>query len=173
MTFGNVRPLVLFAHGKESGPSGGKIRMLSKIAANLGWDAISPDYSDLDNPDARLARLFELPLPERSGFVMVGSSMGGYVSACASRVLRPNGLFLMAPAIGLSGYGDSSPIPVADKVVVVGGWHDDVVPSRNVMGYAESFGCDLHMFQAGHRLAEAHDELCVIFERLLVSVVGV
>ena len=68
--------LVIFAHGKESGPWGSKIRFLASIAERFGARVISPDYSDLSDPDVRVRRLLDMPLntSESSPLVLVGSS---------------------------------------------------------------------------------------------------
>lgn len=70
-----METLVLFAHGKESGPWGSKIKHLAAIAEQQGAQVLSPDYSDLSDADARVARLLALPLPNHDRLVMVGSSM--------------------------------------------------------------------------------------------------
>ena len=49
-----MKNLVLFAHGKESGPWGSKIKHLAAIAERHNCKVLSPDYSDLMNPDARM-----------------------------------------------------------------------------------------------------------------------
>lgn len=38
--------LVVFSHGKESGPWGSKIQALAKVAERLGGDVISVDYRE-------------------------------------------------------------------------------------------------------------------------------
>jgi hypothetical protein len=43
--------LVLFAHGKESGPWGAKIRSLAKVAERLGAIVESPSYEGMDDAD--------------------------------------------------------------------------------------------------------------------------
>ncbi len=50
---------VYFAHGKESGPWGTKIRTLAEIAKKRGFDVISPDYSTISSPDERVQLLIE------------------------------------------------------------------------------------------------------------------
>ncbi len=42
--------LVLFAHGKESGPWGSKIQHLAAITQRLDAQIVSPDYGDLPVP---------------------------------------------------------------------------------------------------------------------------
>lgn len=159
--------LVVFAHGKESGPWGSKIRYLAEIATHLGAAAISPDYSDLDDPQARAARLQKLPLPEYQKLVLVGSSMGGYVSIVTSRQLRPAGLFLMAPAIGLAGYPEASPMHGADDLEIVMGWRDEVIAPANVVDYAQRHAARLHLLDADHRLGSVLLEVGELFRRFL------
>ncbi len=157
--------LVVFAHGKESGPWGSKIKYLAAIAERLGTQIISPDYSDLMDPDARVARLLALPLPPHDRLILVGSSMGGYVSCIASSTLAPTGLFLMAPAVGVAGY--SSPPAKASHIAIVMGWHDEIIPVDNVYTFAQTLQADLHLLNADHRLEGVLPEVGGLFERFL------
>jgi len=50
-----METLIVFAHGKESGPWGQKSVILAAIAEEFGAQVLSPDYSDLSDPDARVA----------------------------------------------------------------------------------------------------------------------
>lgn len=74
--------LVLFAHGKESGPWGSKIKHLADIAQLRGYEVASPDYSDLADPNERVRRLLEMEFPPLDKLVLVGSSMGGVRICC-------------------------------------------------------------------------------------------
>ena len=96
---------VIFAHGKESGPWGFKIRHLAGIARARGCAVESIDYSDLPDPDDRVARLVEYAGAEPGPFALVGSSMGGYVSLVASAEIDPVAIFLLAPALYLPEFG--------------------------------------------------------------------
>ena len=51
--------VVVFSHGKESGPWGTKIMALADIARASGWRVESVDYRGLDSVDDRLERLLE------------------------------------------------------------------------------------------------------------------
>lgn len=96
---------LFFAHGKESGPWSSKIQFLAGCAEDIGWEVESPDYTDLRNdPDARVDRFVAQLEAESAPTVLVGSSMGGYVSLVASSRVPVAGLFLMAPALYLPGY---------------------------------------------------------------------
>ncbi len=90
--------VVYFAHGKESGPWGIKIIALAKIARKKRFAVESPDYSFTMDPEERVKKLFSLNPRAQRDLVLVGSSMGGYISTVASKKLKPSGLFLLAPA---------------------------------------------------------------------------
>lgn len=158
---------VIFAHGKESGPWGSKIRHLGDIAARLGARVISPDYSDLASPEDRVARLLALPRSGHEIVVLVGSSMGGYVSTLASQTLKPKGLFLMAPAVYMPGYADQQPMSGAEHTCVVFGRQDEVIPVENGMRFAAENRADLHVIEGDHRLNEQIEKVGVLFEAFL------
>jgi alpha/beta superfamily hydrolase len=170
--FQNIRTLVAFAHGKESGPWGSKIKHLAAITERLGAQVISPDYSDLADPDARVARLLGSTLPAHDRLVLVGSSMGGYVSCVASATLKPAGVFLMAPAIGMAGYGVQHLEPKAQHLSIVMGWQDEVIPVQNVIAFAQSQRAELHLLDADHRLDGALQDVGDLFEQFLRKVMA-
>ena len=62
----SLQVLVVFAHGKESGPWGSKIRHLASIAEQHGAQVLSPDFGDLMDASARVERLLHLPLSVHS-----------------------------------------------------------------------------------------------------------
>lgn len=155
----------IFAHGKESGPWGSKIQHLAAIAASHGFLVDSPDYSDLMDPVARRDRLLARQ-PEGAPLVLVGSSMGGYVSAMACEALQPDALLLMAPALYLAGYpGEPAGCPA--DTVVVHGWHDDIVPLGSSIEFARARSAALHIVDDGHRLADSIELIGVLFARQL------
>jgi alpha/beta superfamily hydrolase len=157
--------LVVFAHGKESGPWGTKITRLAEVARTRGFDVLSPDYSHTHDPKERVAHLLELA-PRAGTLVLVGSSMGGYVSAMACAALEPRALFLMAPALYFPGW-DEEPQGCPKDTVVVHGWHDDIVPVDVGIRFARSRGAALHLLDSGHTLNDRLDELSLLFGELL------
>ena len=159
-----MKLLTVFAHGKESGPWGSKIKHLAEIARALGSEVISPDYRELESGDNRVKRLLELPLPAYDTLVLVGSSMGGYVSTIASANLRPSGLFLMAPAFGLPGYEAQHPVATAGEICVVHGWKDEIIPAANSFHFAQQHRATLHLLDADHRLNSVLPRLGRLFE---------
>jgi pimeloyl-ACP methyl ester carboxylesterase len=165
---GTMSPTVIFCHGRESGPWGTKIRRLARVAEQFGCRAISPDDRDTQDPDERARRLVGLVKNFSGPLILVGSSMGGYVVAVASTQLQPVGLFLMAPAVGLTGYAVAAPALQASSLAIVHGWDDDIVPLANVQQYAREHRARLHILPDGHIL---HNELDRI-ERLFADFLG-
>ena len=159
---------VVFAHGRESGPWGTKIRALAKVAEQRGCRVVSRDDSDNRDPELRVTRLVDEVKAIEGPVVLVGSSMGGYVATVASQVLRPVGLFLMAPAFGLPGYANQTPLPISRELTVVHGWDDDVAPLEPVLAFAKQHQAMLHLVPAGHALLEQIDFLVQIFDPFLV-----
>jgi alpha/beta superfamily hydrolase len=157
--------LVCFAHGKESGPWGTKITRLAEVARARNFDVLSPDYSHTHDPKQRLAHLLRLA-PRARTLVLVGSSMGGYVSAMACAELRPQGLFLMAPALYFPGW-DEDPQGCPQATVVVHGWRDDIVPVEASLRFARARGAALHLLDSGHTLSDQLPALSALFDELL------
>lgn len=164
------KTLVLFAHGKESGPWGSKIKHLAAIAEHNGCKVLSPDYSDLVDPDVRVRRLLSMELLPHGRLVLVGSSMGGYVSTVASQSLKPAGLFLMAPAFYIPGYTEQSPVSGATHTSVVFGWQDEVIPVEHGIRFAQQQRAELHVLDGDHRLNSVLPEVGVLFDRFLTTV---
>ena len=160
---------VYFAHGKESGPWGDKIMALAEVAKAKGFEVESPDYSDLLEPDERVKRLLNLFTPSKVT-VLVGSSMGGYVSTVASAVIKPKGLFLMAPAFYMRGYEVNDPQPHAEHVVVCHGIHDDIVPIEHSRVFCRKHKAQLHVLDSDHRLNDKIGFLVELFGHFLDEV---
>jgi pimeloyl-ACP methyl ester carboxylesterase len=92
---------VLFAHGFEGSPDGGKPTYMIE---ELGWDVVAPVMSKNGwNIEQETEVLLEL-IDSQHFDLVAGSSMGGLAAANAS-ALRPDaafGLMLIAPAFGLA-----------------------------------------------------------------------
>ena len=82
---------VVFSHGKESGPWGKKITAMAAMVQSMGLAVESVDYRGVDDPGARVAKLIAAAAPIPRPLVLVGSSMGGHVSAAAAARLEPCG----------------------------------------------------------------------------------
>lgn len=106
--------------------------------------------------------------PEHDNLILVGSSMGGYVSTMATRTLRVRGLFLMAPAFYMPGYAVQDLAGVADHTAVVHGWNDEVIPIDHSIRFCQLQKADLHILDSDHRLNSVLPELGCIFDRFLL-----
>ena len=167
-------PLVIFSHGKETGPWGTKIKHLATIAQAAGWQVLSVDYGAVTKqsdapPVDRLAALLSHPLPAYDTLALVGSSMGGWVSAAACTALQPQGLFLMAPALDLPDYPavDTLDWRTEMDVEIVHGWRDDVVPPAGSIRFAQQRRARLHLLDDDHRLSATLPEIGVLFGQFL------
>jgi pimeloyl-ACP methyl ester carboxylesterase len=158
---------VVFSHGKESGPWGSKITAMAEVVRELRLAVESVDYRGMDDPGVRVAALVEAGLRLGSPAVLVGSSMGGHVSAAAAAALKPAGLFLLAPAFYMAGFEAYTPQEVAAPTVIVHGWHDDIVPVDNSIRWAREHRATLHLVDSNHRLEDQIPLICRLLRDFL------
>ncbi len=153
---------VIFSHGKESGPWGTKIQRLATIAEQHGCQVISVDYTDSTDPDQRVERLVALLRQQDEEFVLVGSSMGGYVALVAAAQVVARALFLMAPALYIPGYACHS-YATDLNVEIVHGWDDAIIPHELSIRYARHANCPLHLIPGDHSLVSSLDTVAGLF----------
>ena len=156
--------LVCFAHGKESGPWGTKITCLADVARSRGFEVMSPDYSHSFDPHERVRMLHELA-PRADSLVLVGSSMGAYVSAMACKQLRPDALFLMAPALYFDGWAEE-PEQIPKLCSVVHGLSDEIVPVERATRFAQVNQAELHLLDSDHGLNDQLETLSFLLARM-------
>jgi predicted alpha/beta-hydrolase family hydrolase len=145
---------VIFSHGKESGPWGEKITAMAAVVRELGGGVESVDYRGIDDPRARVARLIEVGRACAAPIVLVGSSLGGHVSAAAARALGARGLFLLAPAFYMPGFEDHTPRDCGCPAAIVHGWRDEIVPVDHSIRWAREHLAELHLLDSDHRLQD-------------------
>jgi len=158
---------VYFSHGQESGPWGTKITRLSAIATELGCKVDSIDYTDTMDPDLRVERLMGLLNQEDDSFVLVGSSMGAYVSLVASESVDASAVFLMAPALYIPTYKKQQYHSKCAHIEIVHGWADEIIPAEHAIRYAKEADCTLHLISADHSLNGSLEVVADLFERFL------
>ena len=163
-----LKKTVIFSHGKESGPWGFKITRLAKVAEELGFQVVSIDYRGVDAPAERVRMLLEHCSKVDGLTVLVGSSMGGAISLAAAAAIRPAGLFLLAPAIGIPGYPELPTLTHVPLTVIVHGWDDTIVPPGPVIDYARQHRLELAMVPDGHNLENSLEFLADCFRFFLV-----
>jgi alpha/beta superfamily hydrolase len=159
----------VFSHGKESGPWGSKITAMAAMVRELGVAVESVDYRGLDDPGERVRKLIAAGTDLKQPLLLVGSSMGGHVSAAAAGALRPSGLFLLAPAFYMKGYEQYTPQDVACPCAIVHGWHDDIVPVENSIRWAREHQAALHLLNSDHRLEDQIEAICRLLRAFLLE----
>ncbi|MDD2723000.1 MAG: alpha/beta hydrolase [Methylovulum sp.] len=159
---------VYFSHGKESGPWGSKITRLAKVAKDQGYSVDSIDYSGISDSDLRVDHLLSILKDAEEDFLLVGSSMGGYVSLVASERVNAKGVFLLAPALYIQGFKKQA-YTNSKNVEIVHGWSDDIIPPENSIKFAKQIDCTLHLISGDHRLNSSIEIVEKLFSQYLVD----
>jgi len=150
---------IVFSHGQESGPWGTKIRSMADAVIAAGHAAESIDYQGMADPAERVNELIRACESFAEPLVLVGSSMGGHVATAAAARVGAVGLFVLAPAYYMEGYGMHTPEAPEIPISIVHGWHDDVVPVDNSIRFARTSAADLHIVDGDHRLTANIDAI--------------
>jgi pimeloyl-ACP methyl ester carboxylesterase len=159
----------VFSHGKDSIPWGRKITALADVARSEGYEVESVDYRGIETPRGCIDKLIEVCKTLSGDLVLVGSSLGGYVTVAAASLLHARGVFLMAPALYLDGLP-----PLRERLLdcptsIVHGWHDEVVPPDHSIRCAREYHAALHLLDGDHQM---HGQLRLIkylFEHFLIN----
>lgn len=163
---------VFLSHGLESGPGSTKIQAMKAAAERFpGVTAVAVDHRSSKDPATRLAQMRDAMAqagadPQHT--ILAGSSMGGWVCAQTSAEQPVRGCFLLAPALALPGYPQSSPTIRADQVQIIHGWDDDVVLPHPVLALAEQQKLPILMLPDGHRLEHSLERVVDEFHRFLI-----
>ena len=160
---------VVFSHGKESGPWGAKIAAMAPVVRDLSLSAESVDYRGMDDPGERVQKLIAVGQDLKAPLILVGSSMGGHVSAAAASRLPVRGLFLLAPAFYMPGFEQYTPQDVAVPTAIVHGWHDAIVPVDNSIRWAREHQAALHILDSDHRLEDQIETFCDLLRAFLLA----
>lgn len=174
-----VRGHCILSHGFESGPDATKVTALAEVAERLGWSHERPDYTDLDARSGlgrlgdvaqRLARLQALAEARaaQGPLVLAGSSLGAWISGQVSLRVPVRALFLMAPPVRLDA---DYPLAAARvPTAIIHGWHDELIPVADVVGWAGERNDRLLLVDDGHRLASHVEASAALFSDLLAAV---
>jgi pimeloyl-ACP methyl ester carboxylesterase len=160
---------VVFSHGQESGPWGSKITAMAPVVRELGLDVESVDYRGIDDPTERVKKLIAVASELPDSVVLVGSSMGGHVSAAAASRLRTRAVFLLAPAFYMPGFEQYTPQDVPVPTAIVHGWRDDIVPVQSSIRWAQEHKAALHVLDSDHRLEDQIEMICLLLRAFLKS----
>ncbi len=161
---------VIFSHGQESTSFGTKIQQLSKIAEELGFETESIDYREIPNPDLRSEHLINhLKNQDTKNIILVGSSMGGYVSTVTSCNMDIHGLFLLAPALYLKPEEYSlQEYNIGETICeIVHGYDDDIISFKNSVTFGHRGNHSVHLIKGDHRLNSSLEDVCLFFRNFL------
>jgi predicted esterase len=163
---------IVFSHGLDGHPWGDKITAMAEIARRHGLTVESVDYRGIDDPLARVEKLAHACLALPGELLLVGSSLGGHVSAAVSTRVPTKGMFLLAPAFFMRGYEQYTPQPASCPITIVHGWHDDVVPVENSIRFARQYKTTLHLIDSDHRLTASIPEVCAFLDLFLKRILA-
>ena len=167
---------VYFAHGKESGPYGNKIKKMMKISEKLNCNTVSVDYRECETADERVSKLLNLLKEEKEEYILVGSSMGGYTSLVASSDSNPKGVFLLAPALYTDEYSDIigeykiQEYKNVKNVNIIHGYNDDIIPFMYSLKYAKQSKSNLLLVDGDHRLESSLEYVLRFYESFLKNI---
>lgn len=158
---------IVFSHGKEGAPWGPKIVAMAEVAKRHGLTVESIDYRGMDDPAARVAKALGFCGGLDEPPILVGSSLGGHVSAAVSAQRPVRALFLLAPAFFMCGFEQFTPVPAQCPIEIVHGWNDTVVPVDNSIKFARLYKSTLHVLDSDHRLTSHIDQICELLDAFL------
>lgn len=156
-----------WAHGLDAEPWGAKSKALADEAKKVDLELDALDFRGISSPDERVEKLKDHLSGEKRPVILAGSSMGGYVSAAVAQDIPLAGLFLVAPAFYLPGYQKHVFFNLPERIEVVHGWKDEVVPVENSIRFAKLHGASLHVLGGDHRLTGRADDVAALFGRFL------
>lgn len=156
---------VILSHGSDTGPDATKVSVLAKVAESMGWHTQRPDYREDDqrghaaSVEPRIARLHQCIANCATPPVLVGSSMGAFVSGLASLELPVAGLFLLATPALIPGNDLAFDVRLDVPTLLIHGWRDEVCPLDEVYEFAGRRELPLLILDDDHRLGAHIDTL--------------
>ncbi|NUO71856.1 MAG: alpha/beta fold hydrolase [Frateuria sp.] len=154
-----MRGTILLSHGSDAGPDATKVSALAALAQARGWRTQRPDYREDDarghagSVAPRLARLRTAIEECDAPPVLVGSSMGAFVSGLASLEHPVAGLFLLATPEAIPGFDIALDVRQDVPTLLVHGWRDEVCPLDDIYAFAGRRQLPLFILDDDHRLA--------------------
>jgi predicted alpha/beta-hydrolase family hydrolase len=159
---------MILSHGMESGPNASKITRLDEMATAQGYQCTRPDYGTQAKAPQRIEQLLHVASQQNANqpLVLVGSSMGAYISAMASVQIPVAGLFLMAPPVFCRGLEPALRLR-CEHVTIVHPWNDELIDADEVFAFARAYKTRLIMVDDSHRLTQSMPALEHAFAEFL------
>lgn len=136
----------------------------------MGFEVDSNDYTGIISPDERVLKLNSYLENETQPYILVGSSMGGYVSLVAAQTYKPLGTFLLASALFMTDYEQQTYTKDLKQLEIVHGWSDDIIPVEHSIKYAQQAKCSLHLIDGDHRLNSSIEQVMGLFQMFLKNI---
>lgn len=163
-------PQLVFLHGLESGPHGGKFQALQQLDPGV----IAPDFEGVYDLTARIA-IAERELASYDRLVLVGSSFGGLLAALyADRYPdRVAACVLCAPALMDDRWPEVAAIAhVPAFTVLLHARQDDIVDIAWSRSFAARHGLRLVEVDDDHRLSDSRPLLVQLAAEALAAARG-
>jgi len=172
-----MRGQIILSHGSDSSPDATKVSVLAALAESLGWSTQRPDYREDDrnghagSVTPRITRLRAAMEALQAPPVLVGSSMGAFVSGLASLERPVAGLFLLATPAAIPDYESAFDLRLDVPTVLIHGWRDEVCPLDEVYEFAGRRQLPLLVLDDDHRLSASVETISQQFRVFLDSLV--
>ncbi|MBQ4856151.1 alpha/beta hydrolase [Rhodanobacter sp. B2A1Ga4] len=168
-----MRGQIILSHGSDSSPDATKVSALAALAESLGWRTQRPDYRADDargfagSVAPRIARLRATIEALGAPPLLVGSSMGAFVSGLVSLDVPVAGLLLLATPSEIPGYARSFDLRAGVPTMLIHGWRDEVCPLAGVHAFAAKRRLPLLVLDDDHRLGASMAMIDAQFRHLL------
>ena len=168
-----MRGQIILSHGSGASPDATKVSTLARQAEARGWVTQRPDYSADDARGLaecvapRIARLRATIEALDQPPLLVGSSMGAFVSALVSLSVPVAGLLLLAAPSEIPGYAHRFDLRGEVPTVLIHGWRDETCPLAGIYQFAGQRKLPLFIVDDDHRLGASMDIIATQFHSLL------
>ena len=170
---------VILSHGSNSSPEATKVSALAALAESLGWSTQRPDYRDDDarghgaSVAPRIARLRATIEALDTPPLLVGSSMGAFVSALVSLDVPVAGLLLLATPATIPGCTHELDMRRPVPTMLIHGWRDTVCPLSALQPQVARHRLPLLVLDDDHRLGASAAPIAAQLRLLLAQLADV
>ncbi len=168
-----MRGQIILSHGSGSSPDATKVSALAAQADLLGWTTQRPDYGaddargHADSVAPRIARLRATIEALDEPPLLVGSSMGAFVSGLVSLDVPVAGLLLLATPSEIPGYSHAFDLCSGVPTLLIHGWRDEVCALAGVYRFAGGRKLPLLIVDDDHRLGSSMGIIAAQFQCML------
>jgi predicted alpha/beta-hydrolase family hydrolase len=168
-----MRGQIILSHGSDSSPDATKVSALAAQAESLGWATQRPDFGaddargSADCVAPRIARLRATIEALDKPPLLVGSSMGAFVSGLVSLDVPVAGLLLLATPSKIPGYARAFDLRSGVPTLLIHGWRDEICPLAGIYDFARQRKLPLLVIDDDHRLGSSMATIAAQFQSML------